>query len=212
MKNINFYAASRSGHHFVSSVIKSWFPDEICKHISHENAIVSNPGYQQYRYGPRILVIRNFLNWAASFHMHVVGVLQKGNKDRYQGTFDNLLRTYREVLEEYKESKYYNADVKVYYDKFKDDEQYRREICEKLGGTYTEVAIEFVPAPGRASSFDADRFQGRASQMQTSTRYKQVEEFKEEFLNILRANKDLIDKWKEVFGATEEEIEFINNL
>jgi len=209
---LNTYSASRSGHNFVTSTIKSWFPNEILELNSGENIIISEIGENNCKEGIKVLIIRDFLNWAASYHMMITPMLEKENVHRYNSAFKNLLRVYKELIEEYVESVHFHPDVKIYYNKFRDDKEYRKEICEKLGGEYTEIVLEYIPRAGRGSSFDKDRFQGRASQMTTNTRYKEVDKYPEDFKRILRENIDLFERWKEVFGATEEELEFINSL
>lgn len=42
----------------------------------------------------------------------------------------------------------------ILFNRWKDDAAYRRAICDRLGGTYTEATLDQVPEQGGGSSFD----------------------------------------------------------
>jgi len=67
---------------------------------------------------------------------------------------------------------YMKGSVSVYYDEFFVSGEYRKNICDKLGGIYNEKMLNHIPQIGDYSTFDGNEFQERAQEMKVLERYK----------------------------------------
>jgi hypothetical protein len=64
--------------------------------------------------------------------------------------------------------------VKVSYNRWVTEEPYRRELAARLGLRFTDAGREHVSRIGAGSSFDGQRFDGRARDMAVLERYRQL--------------------------------------
>ena len=105
--------------------------------------------------------------------------------------------------------------VKVYYDQFFVDQEYRKNICSQVNGSYNENEIEVVSKAGGGSSFDLTTFDGHASDMKVLERYKQWKikglEEPNPFLKYIKTHEAL-DFYLNNFDVPEEEKKFIDNI
>jgi len=99
----------------------------------------------------------------------------------------------------------------ILFNKWVYDQDYRQNICEQLGGTYTEQELRTVPKFGGGSSFDKQQFDGKAHEMKLTERWKG-------FVNDPRYlrlfNRETIELSERIFGhikGTEEIIRLFRN-
>ena len=86
----------------------------------------------------------------------------------------------------------------ISYDEFVQSEHYRRLICDKLGGVYSDKTLSRVEDVGRGSSFDGVMFDGKAQEMKVFERsevYKDNPKFQALFTDEIKALS------KEIFGV-----------
>jgi hypothetical protein len=154
---------SRSGHHFVINVIRSWGL-EVWKSENREPV---------YRYGKgkrhlvntagavHVIQTRDFLNWLASWMM--MAIPREVDDKEICRLIDVWLTNSKE---------YFNGgSIPLLYDRFVGSEEYRRNICKQVGGTYNEDELNTVPRAGKGSSFDGSDFNGRGSEMDVLNRW-----------------------------------------
>ena len=132
-----------------------------------------------------IIVLREFKNWVTSV-CNMYGELDFGK------LFAVDVEKYKSLIQD-------TECFKIKYDKWCDDWIYRRNICDELGLTFTDEGFNTVSPYGAGSSFDGMKFQGRASHMKTTERYKKVEHM-QGFKNILKKYNDVLQLSNEVFG------------
>ena len=115
---------------------------------------------------------------------------------------------------------YISNGIPVVYDLFVESEDYRRVICSQLGGEYNEEYLDFIPAPGRGSSFDGFDLQGAGSQMKVKERYRTYSgnsTYKENlrrYPEILQLYRDTFDPLRAhgFFSWDSKKIDFIDKL
>ena len=156
----------RSGHAFVRRMIESWCPES--KMIEVENVSPKAFSMEYNDNGVVILQLRSFKNWIASY--------VKSNKSQ-RAVIKNVNWWWNVAKEFYSKTnhlKNYKV-IKVYYDTFFTDRNYRKAICRELGGSYNEDRINEVGKEGRGSSFDGMEYNGKGQQMNVLERYKGFE-------------------------------------
>jgi len=151
-------APKRSGHAFVGNMIKSWCPGRTYYDMEGHNPALDREN------GIKILQTRDFLNWLASY-------------STYHDNCDNQANT-RPVRAWYLITRFMNSHdsgfVSIVYDDFVVDQQYRKNICTAIGGTYDETMFLRVTDNGDGSTFDKMDFNGNADKMRVLIRYRQV--------------------------------------
>ena len=157
MASIYHIAPKRSGHVFVGNMIKSWCPDSRYYELENKAPRKNEEGKIA------VLQTRDLLNWLASY---------TNNKTLKQYNTRPIRAWYAITRAIWPDN--FNA-VKIYYDRFVVDQEYRKSICNQLGGTYNEDLLLQVVDNGDGSSFDGIEFDGKADKMQVLTRYKQVD-------------------------------------
>ena len=208
---------SRSGHSFVARNIYSWYGDITMQNPLYCNAENIRPDFlkkaQVWTYGTENakikrqrktvdyskhiligLVSRDYLNWMASY------IKITDNPDDWKGVdFSFLTGTWLSIAKEYYgETNYLPEAVKIKYEKFRDDQSYRKEICKRVGGNFNDELLEKVAPFGGGSSFDSLDYDGRASQMKTDERYKQIigTEFEEYYWKMYNSNPEALEFYK----------------
>ena len=180
-------ATSRSGHNWIGEMIKSWGPyDEVMPLTNVEPHLL----YQHDITGVRkVIVIRDFKNFLASSlkALNFYGETWKVNIAR-------KIKAYRTIVEEIKMPKYYRPHTVIYYDIFIRERDYRKKICQELGGEYTEDKLGFVPNEGNGSSFDGFEYQGIGQRMKNRQRHEQIleTEWVDVYNELLKENEDVI--------------------
>lgn len=104
----------------------------------------------------------------------------------------------------------FSSFIKTYYDEFFLSREYRKNICDKVGGTYNESKLNKVTRAGKYSTFDGEKFQGRAQQMNVLERYKEWKPEHDKYLHILREHSAL-DFYLNNFEITEGEKIWLEN-
>lgn len=214
MTTIYHIAPKRSGHAWVGHMIQTWFDRRELKYIELENVTPKSfQGMYPRGKGIVILQIRDFLNWYASY-------VTSGGRTNYEGKtrFGRLrnsrpITSWEAIAREYYRSppKYIRNKevVRVMYDDFFVDSEYRHRICEQLGGQYSEDNLLKVFDNGGGSSFDGQKYDGKATQMQTLERYKQVDP--EIFRNIFRQKPGILKLYRNHLVDNEKR-EFIKSV
>lgn len=183
---ISLLATSRSGHNFIKEVIESWLPG--IEFVMLENVLSEHIHQYPTKGTKKLIIIRDFENFLAS-SLKALGI----NNGTWDVNIDRKIKAYRSILGEIKEpTNFKNARV-VDYTAFMKNEAYRRELCEELGGTYTEEKLNYVPNEGNGSSFDGFELQGRGQEMRTWERKIEIlqTEWADIYLTLLKENKDL---------------------
>ena len=146
---LSILSTTRSGHNFIKEVIESWI---LGVNITvMENCLPEKVyAFKLDARSPRVIVIREFRNNLASA-IKSYGDAQRRLKrpvdELYKLLHESIAyknNAYRAILKEAEDKEYYDADVVIFYDDFCDSEEYRRVICEKLKGIYTEDRLGFV--------------------------------------------------------------------
>jgi hypothetical protein len=174
----------RAGHAFVGGMVESWFDN--AKIVEIEN---TSPKFFANKYKNKeiiiILQLRSFKNWIASYaKSNSIGKTRRIiNK--------NVNWWYNVAKEFYEETNYlkeYNKVIKIYYDTFFQNKEYRKIVCEALGGTYNENMLNVVTNKGGGSSFDGLSYNGKAQQMNVLKRY---EDYNNLIIGVLNDNPTL---------------------
>jgi len=255
MKTIIIVANSRSGHNFIKNIVSSWFP--VQNYMNFENYFPSSakvafnrlPITEQNN-SVNLLVLRDLLNWYASFSILVHGKLyntptapitkienlrwmseKTTETDKIAGlTFipddmkkeDFLKITHRsdatpeerikngmlawlKCAKEFKNETNYLPDfLKVSYDEFFKNREYRMELCMKIGGTYTEELLNEVTWEGGYSSFDKDSLQNMGQNMNVLKRYSQFSDW-----GLLK-NSEALQYYIDNFDLDDDKLKTIN--
>lgn len=140
--------------------------------------------------------------------------LKRKTSQKYSISF-NLSKGMDKWLEYAKEfmgeTNYLPQFVKIYYNDFFKSNEYRKGICEKIGGGYNEIELNNVTRCGGYSTFDKDKFQGRGQQMNVMERYKEWKPEHRDYLKILKEHEAL-GFYVNNFDVSEEEKNFIDNI
>jgi len=193
------FAPSRSGHNFILRNLKRWhlrnlniidlegrFPYE-WKQIKIEKEINTN-----FDKVIKIVVIRDLLNWAASYHnFKIAGIKNNWNEI---------------VKEFFGETNFLGENVvKINYDTFIADNSYRQKIIEKFP-KYKQSDMDYVCTQGNGSSFDGMNFQERGRDMDVLNRYKKIKDHPE-IMTFLDAKS--VELYRKYFEISEEKEEIL---
>jgi len=192
---------SRSGHTFVANNIRSWLPE--VEFTDQENRIFPK---QDFDYS--FIVVRDYMNWLASY----LTFLRKIPREKLRSHAEVYVGRYKELLEEYLFPKRVPKSVRVCYDYFVRNRLYRQGVCEIVGGEYNEKVLDKIPKRGGYSSFDKDHYQDKGSQMAVSRRYQHMpgSDISKEYVYFLKNDKGSIQLWRENFGFTSDQEDFLN--
>lgn len=181
---------ARSGHNFILNNIRSWFEDGD-KFIHHnlENIHPADlmPNHLSHP-GLKLLIWRDFDDWVASSitKAHKIGATRTvGDIPAY---VNKIVAGYDAIMSEVKSPQYYHANCVIHYDEFVNSEGYRKAMCDIIGGAYSEKMLNVIPRNGHYSSFDADKFQDRGSEMNVLNRANDILDtpYKDLYLNIMK--------------------------
>ena len=189
-KHITTLSMARSGHNFVLNNVRSWFEDgDKMIHHNLENIKPEDlmPNHLTFP-GIKLLIWRDFDDWIASSIMkaHKVGATRTvGDIPAY---VNKIVSGWYAQRQEALNSQYYKADCVIHYDEFVKSAPYRLGMCHKLSGEYSEEMLNKIPRNGHYSSFDADKFQDRGSEMNVLNRAKDILDtpYKDLYLSIMK--------------------------
>jgi hypothetical protein len=192
---IGVWGTSRSGHNWVGTMVGSWFDNaEVVPmtNVKFEHLGEFNLGKEDIV----ICVIRSFKQFLASSVMSYLSA--HGRDSKWREALSRYIDAYRDVLNKghrwsLREQGKYRKVVTILYDRFVEDEEYRKDICFLLGGRYNEDFLNFMPNEGGGSSFDDFEFQGHAQKMNITSRSEQImqTEWADIYTELLNENKDL---------------------
>jgi len=198
---LSMLSTTRSGHNFIKEVIESWLPG-IDITVMERTIPKDIYKYKLDAHSPRVIVLREFRNCIASTLYYYgtklkragVGVIPESN-------IKQLTNAYWAQVEEAISGEYYDADTIIYYDRFCEDQTYRKDICALLGGQYTEDRLGFVSDEGAGSSFDGLTMQGEGQKMKTRSRHEQIleTEWADTYTRVLGENEELMNKYETFF-------------
>lgn len=175
MKTAIIHSMSRGGHNWLMNVFKSWLGSEWSFHKMEATMpdrfvelVTKNLDLPEYPNWPVYTVVRDYLNWAASY-INLIG-LPKGNIADPKQVMRKADIWYAIAQEAFEDTDYIPNKTIIIYDKMVNSQIYRRYICKMIGGTYNEGILNFVPAAG--SSFDGTNYTGRGTEMKVLERWK----------------------------------------
>lgn len=188
-------APKRSGHAFVGNMVRSWTD---ARYVDRENM---RPHQFIRPAGDYIILLqtRDLLNWFASYYTSVKRVHMK------------MIESWLCITSEFYRERYLKGCnvVRVMYDHFCESQKYRINICGQLYGTYNEHELQHVPHNGGGSSFTGTRYNGKAKEMPTLDRYRQVDSAI--YKRLFQKRPDLLKFYKR-YMATAEKLEFVRGL
>jgi hypothetical protein len=193
MREIYHIAPKRSGHVWIGNMIKSWCP----KDIYHDR---ENQKLDRFTCPPNSVIViqtRDLLNWYASY----LTTAKRINGGIIQRWFQITKAFYDPAI--FKD----HTVVRIMYDKFFQDEEYRKKICKRLGGKYNEDNLNKVPYKGGGSSFDGIKQDGNGQSMQTLYRYKQIK--KSYFIQFFKKYPEIFKFYRKTMPLTEDKRLFI---
>lgn len=146
----------------------------------------------------QIIVLRDPFNWSASY-------MQKS-----QHTDDTLVwpKQWKEYADEYLGlTRLLPNAVKVNYNKWFENENYRRQISTQLGLEFTDQTLEVVTSHAGGSSFDQTTHHGSAQNMGVTERWKTYKD-DPRYVNVFRERPDIIEMAEKIFSLPPELAEF----
>ena len=81
------------------------------------------------------------------------------------------------------------------------DVEYRKELSDKLGGTFSDKSLDFVDNNGQGSSFDGVKYNGDARSMPIFDRWKNYQDL-ECFKNLF--TEEIKELSLKIYGGEEE--------
>jgi hypothetical protein len=152
----------------------------------------------------RLLVVREFYNWIASRTRYFESTRGQMPPARVIDRFVSLWIMYaREFLGETRHAE--NGDsLVISYNRWVEDERYRRDILERLGIAVKDNSNRYVPAAGGGSSFDGTAYCGRPEEMQVNERWPHLleEKCRDIVVRIRARQKEIDDLNFRAFGAS----------
>ena len=218
-------ANSRSGHNYIRANIQSWTTEQPRKYYNFENIRPNmfsekfkNVNLDNYPESIYVLQSRDLLNWFSSWMVFNMRSFLKRSLDRGIG-WDDLIRinldTWTAINKEmHGETNYLNRDfISINYDDFFTSEEYRRNICTRVGGTYNEDALLKITEDGRGSTTDGFRYEGRADEMKVLERYKQLPPaYKKTMATALKQHPEALNTYLKYYVLTTEQQDLINTF
>jgi len=176
VKTFPIISPSRSGHNWIMAMVQSWvwpnvveryenvYPERFTYHFGQRDHVIGSMM-------PPVLVVRDYLNWCASYLKYRCNV-PAGGPNRFKSINGATLFWLAITREALRHTCHIDPVVVVYYDEFVLNETYRRDICGQLGGSYDESMIDRVPCAGGYSSFDGRKHERSGSEMDVTNRFK----------------------------------------
>lgn len=157
---------------------------------------------------PNIVFIPNYMDKEEFMDLKY---REKSTEEKINGGLNAWLRIAKEFTGD---TNFMKGFSNLYYDNFVSSEKYRKEICKKIGGNFSDNLLNIIPFNGNHSSFDKG-FQGRAQEMNVLERYKyfnDIEIHKKSFIMDILKNHEALDFYINNFNISEDQIKFIDSI
>jgi hypothetical protein len=157
-----------------------------------------------------ILHTRDLLNWFSSY-LYFRSASHNNRVKNLKGRLRHGVQCWHEIGKEYfGETDYLGGEfIRVFYDDFFAREDYRKDVCDCLGGEYNERVLNELPNAGRYSSFDGDRLQGSAQDMLTLKRYEMVDPTLHHYFQLLSEIPGVLDLYTTYMPINQDKNEFL---
>ena len=139
-----------------------------------------------------VVVLRDFKNWLAS----CIKMAERDEKPLNTIVDDAKLDIYRNHCQLFDDP---GGVVYVLYNRWVEEEGYRRDTCDKLGLHFTDAALNQLSIFGGGSSFDGMKHIKTASLMKVNQRYKEMED-NPDYKQLINDNPDILLTSDEIFG------------
>lgn len=103
------------------------------------------------------------------------------------------------------QTSFFSNCVKVNFNKWHTDKDYRLELMEELDIRLDDSPYQRIPDFGGGSSFSGKEKQGKASELKITERWKHYKDVPE-FKSLLK-DDELMELFREIFGTVSEEFE-----
>ena len=164
-------------HYSLKMVLGEWFDTEMEQYLGRSQS-KSN-----------IVLLRDPYNLFASL------IKKKENFSNPK----SIIGKWNEHAREYLGHTSYLANrVSISYNSWFKDQDYRRELANRLGIEFTDAGLDSVPIFGRGSSFDGQKYSGQARKMGVLSRYKQF--LDHPVMKEVMADEELRELSYEAFG------------
>ncbi len=141
-------------HYSLQDAIHDWFEAER----------EQNVGRSQHQFD--IVLVRDPYNLFAS-------LIKTSNNISELSNSQLVIDKWKEHAKEYLGyTNHLKHQVGISYNAWFQDQEYRRELADRLKLTFTDDGMDSVPMFGKGSSFDGQRFDGNARKMGVLSRYK----------------------------------------
>lgn len=117
-----------------------------------------------------IIVLRDWYNNLASLIKHTPNI------------HENTIQQYYNIWEEQAKFIYKYKPIHIIYNKWINSQKYRKKITQLLGLPFNDYGFYRVPHNGSGSSFDGTSYDFAAHKMQTTSRWKHLEESHKKFI------------------------------
>jgi hypothetical protein len=129
-----------------------------------------------------VLFVRDVMNWVSSLikkEGEFFDRLYSPYTDGIEGFEKSIMEIYKGHLMEIAGWTNFTTRIPgaihVGYNNWFSDVNYRRKLAQEMGFEFTDLGFKEVTTFGDASSFDGDRFNGRAHEMQVLHRYEHLD-------------------------------------
>jgi hypothetical protein len=196
-------------------MFKAWLGNNGTAFQQFENMWPSDWNEEQRRHslgenGLVFIQVRDYLNFSASWFKYLIKRNQAYRERKAQNVLDVWYALAREAAGA---TNYIPNNEILLYDLFVLSNEYRRQVCDMIGGKYNEVALDIVPNNGHHSSFDGNKFEGMGSKMHVTSRWEwYLTEEGKEFKQYLAAKPEILAFYVELFNPNEKKMEFINSI
>lgn len=142
----------------------------------------------------QVLTLRDPFNWAASY------MKKSQHPDDYKVWPD----LWKEYADEFVGNTHYlNNPVKVNYNGWFNNQDYRRQISAELGLAFTDAALEVVTPHAGGSSFDRTQFDAQAQQMPVTERWYHYRD-DPQYLAVFKQRQDILELGIKLFDLSPE--------
>ena len=164
LQGINHIVTKRSGSVWVGNMIQSWCSDVSFTKFENVYPITFHNAAQS---GVIILQTRDLLNWYASYI-----TVKKGKKLGPTRIIQSWFAVATEFYKPFYLKEY--TVVRVMYEDFFKNRDYRKDICAQLGGVYSEEKLQEMSIGSDGSSFTKMEMDGDTQSMPVLERYKMI--------------------------------------